>query len=349
MPLISVIIPVYNSEKYIEQCLNSVLSQSLKDMEIICIDDCSCDSSCSIIKNYQKTDSRISLIQNKENKKQGYCRNLGIQKASSQYIHFLDSDDYITDNDFYKNVIAQMEKKHLEIFIFNFSEYYQDKNWLVTSEKYKRFPFIENDMSGMCWDKIYLKNFLLDHTINFAAGVFWEDILFSFLLKIYASKIEYTDKQYICYRLNSNHSTTTNILKIYPDSIKMTEISFKLLSDRNLLEKNKITFINYYFGILYFDIAHRVFEKSLYHYCKMLVEIQKLLQRLDITETQLQEIKKSHLQIYKHIKNMKEPFLLSEILRAIPKKIFSIRNIKPNKQKIITLLGININIHAGEE
>lgn len=92
MKKVSVIIPVYNSEKYLKQCLDSVLSQTYKNLEIICIDDCSTDKSVKIIKSIN--DSRIKLIKLKTNSGAGVCRNKGIDVATGDYICFLDSDDY---------------------------------------------------------------------------------------------------------------------------------------------------------------------------------------------------------------------------------------------------------------
>ena len=95
---ISVIIPVYNVEKYIEDCLNSILVQTLKDFEIICIDDCSTDNSLQIIETYTHKDKRIKILKNKKNEGPSYTRNIGIEMAQGEYIYFLDSDDMIEKN-----------------------------------------------------------------------------------------------------------------------------------------------------------------------------------------------------------------------------------------------------------
>ena len=94
MPKISVIIPVYNVEKYLGQCLDSVVNQTFKDIEIICIDDGSTDSSLDILKKYAQIDSRIIII-NSENNGVSEARNKGIERAKGDYIYFIDGDDYI--------------------------------------------------------------------------------------------------------------------------------------------------------------------------------------------------------------------------------------------------------------
>ncbi|MBO4712070.1 glycosyltransferase family 2 protein [bacterium] len=95
MPKISIIIPVYNVEKYLRECLDSCINQTLKDIEIICVDDYSTDNSFKILEEYQQNDSRIKIFKQAENKKQGAARNKGLEVATGEYIWFVDSDDYI--------------------------------------------------------------------------------------------------------------------------------------------------------------------------------------------------------------------------------------------------------------
>ena len=94
-PKISVIIPVHNTEKYLEKCLDSVLNQTFTDIEVICIDDTSSDSSLDLLRAYEQKDPRIRVFSNKINQGQGYTRNYGIKLARGKYINFMDSDDYI--------------------------------------------------------------------------------------------------------------------------------------------------------------------------------------------------------------------------------------------------------------
>ena len=94
-PLISVIIPVYNVEKYLRECLDSVINQTYKNLEIICVNDCSTDSSPEILEEYAKKDRRIIIKKNPKNIGLGLTRNEGIKIASGEYIHCLDSDDWL--------------------------------------------------------------------------------------------------------------------------------------------------------------------------------------------------------------------------------------------------------------
>ena len=99
MVKISVVIPVYNVEKYLEQCLDSVIAQSFEDIEVICVNDGSTDSSLEILKRYANNDSRIKIISQK-NKGAGAARNVGIENAAGEYVYFMDSDDYLNADAF---------------------------------------------------------------------------------------------------------------------------------------------------------------------------------------------------------------------------------------------------------
>ena len=103
MPKVSVIIPVYNTEKYLRRCFDSVVNQTLSDIEIICINDCSTDNSLEILQEYASKDKRIKLIDFKVNKGAAIARNIGIDAATGEYIGFVDSDDFV-DLDFYEKL-----------------------------------------------------------------------------------------------------------------------------------------------------------------------------------------------------------------------------------------------------
>ena len=95
MPKVSVIMPVYNVEAYLAECLDSVLHQTFQDIEIICIDDASTDHSMDILREFAHKDARITLLQNDSNQRQAYARNKGMDRACGEYVLFVDSDDYI--------------------------------------------------------------------------------------------------------------------------------------------------------------------------------------------------------------------------------------------------------------
>ena len=117
-PLISVIIPVYNVDKFLKRCLNSVLNQTLTDIEVICIDDCSHDKSFDILKEYSGMDNRVKCYKNEVNIGQGLTRNRGIDLACGEYIAFVDSDDWI-EPDMYEELYARTEIQKYDLICCN--------------------------------------------------------------------------------------------------------------------------------------------------------------------------------------------------------------------------------------
>ena len=115
----SVIIPMYNVERYISECLNSVLRQTLQDIEIICIDDGSKDRTPNIVQEFIKQDKRIKILKNKDNRGQAYARNRGIEIASGTYIYFMDADDKLTDVKAIQILYEHAERDELDCVVFN--------------------------------------------------------------------------------------------------------------------------------------------------------------------------------------------------------------------------------------
>ena len=122
---LSVIIPVYNSMLYLDKCIDSLVNQTINDCEFIFVSDGSTDKSVDIIKEYQKKDKRIKLLE-KENGGQASARNLGLSNASGEYIAFLDSDDYVSF-DMYKVMYDRANRDNLDIVVCNYYLAYPDK------------------------------------------------------------------------------------------------------------------------------------------------------------------------------------------------------------------------------
>ena len=137
LPVVSIIIPVYNVESYLAECLDSACNQTLKNIEIICINDGSTDNSLNILQEYEKRDNRISII-SQDNRGASRARNIGIQHAKGKYIYFLDSDDYLA-HDALEMLVNTMETGNLELLLFNanvFGEAGVEKKRLQTEKKH---------------------------------------------------------------------------------------------------------------------------------------------------------------------------------------------------------------------
>ena len=215
---ISIILPIYNVENYLSKCLESIASQSLKDIEIICINDGSTDKSLEIIKDFAHKDNRFIII-NQKNKGTGVCRNIGLSIAKGEYIFFIDPDDYIANNalkklyDFAK--INNSEVVHFNFFEHNettniikevsFSKFFKaryhydlEKNPFYHWKKFKKNCLIEHDLH--VWNHLYKREFILKNNIKFAPTVRCEDHIFSISAKLLAKKIDYLNDYLYFYR-----------------------------------------------------------------------------------------------------------------------------------------------------
>ncbi len=182
---ISVIVPVYNSEKYLERCLNSITKQSLKEIEIICINDGSTDKSCDIIKNFLAVDSRIKLV-NQENQGLSVARNNGIKNAVGEYISFIDSDDFI-DINFYEVLYTAAKRYNADISCSGIIKEDAKKKKIILSfdnevfeeDIRKKFLISKSLQHCFVWNKIYKRDSLLLNNLFFPSGIIYEDMMFT--------------------------------------------------------------------------------------------------------------------------------------------------------------------------
>lgn len=195
--LISVIIPIYNTEQYLKECLDSVCSQSYKDIEIICINDGSTDNSEEITRSYAQQDQRIKLISQK-NQGLSITRNNGVSQAQGEYLFFLDSDDTIEQNAI-ETLYNRAERTQADIVICNLNKIYDSKKKEESSPFWKRIDskgkiheqgeipitFRPSNISDYiyitpcyAWNKLYKTEFLKKHEIRFVPHIIYEDIIY---------------------------------------------------------------------------------------------------------------------------------------------------------------------------
>lgn len=180
---VSVVIPAYNVEKYLRQCLDSVINQTLKEIEIICINDGSTDGSLEILQEYEKKDSRIRLI-NKENEGISAARNQGMELAQGEYISFIDSDDWIDEN--YLEALYTAAKKYDSDIacssIIRVTGKRKRKKIIYKQEEYttdrdKKNELTNAPISSYVWNKIYRRKPLLSSGVKFPVGRVYEDVI----------------------------------------------------------------------------------------------------------------------------------------------------------------------------
>ncbi len=245
-PKVSVIIPIYNVEKYLSQCLDSVCAQTLHDIEIICVNDESTDSCSHILKKYAKLDNRIKVITQK-NSGLSAARNAGLKAATGDYITFLDSDDWVA-SDFYELLYNNAIKNNADISCGN-TIYYKNNKDMWFDELDKRVfdeiktIYISPDekrnicRSWACWNKIYKRDLIIKNNLLFYPGKLVEDFPFTFLVCALSKKIVVNPCAILYYRQNSNGIMLSKRQKCAFDAldncIKLREDFYKLKQIKN--------------------------------------------------------------------------------------------------------------------
>ena len=216
---VSIIIPVYNVEQYLRQCLDSVCNQTFKDIEIIVVNDCSPDNSLQIIKEYQQKDNRIVLLDLKENIGLGFARNEGMKVAKGKYITFVDSDDWVT-KDYVEVLYNTIEKYNYDVISPDFYEYDNITQKISKSKHPKDFynisiSTIDIKQKLLCKEhihyvrKIYRLKFLKDNNIIFKLNKL-EDTPFTWECILKTNKFMFIDNKIYYYRTNRKGSVLTD-------------------------------------------------------------------------------------------------------------------------------------------
>lgn len=262
MTKLSVIVPVYNAEKYIRECLDSIINQTYKDIEIICVNDGSIDNSQSILEEYAKKDSRIRVI-TQENQGVAASRNTGLENAQGEYITYVDDDDFIDDNT-YEEALKHIEEADMVCFgikVFGDSNYEQrcgDENYYKV--KYKGFQklnrkMIMNTDASAC-DKIYKKSIIDQNGISFKEGLLYEDANFYFKYVSCSKTAYYLDRYFYHYR-RSGDSIMSETFRRTDKAIHhlyIIEDVFNFWKNNHYIEKNEKLFIKLF--ELYFNLSY---------------------------------------------------------------------------------------------
>ncbi len=227
-PLVSVIVPVYNVEEYVAECLDSILSQTYRNIEILCVNDQSADRSPDILAQYRKKDDRIRIINNRENRGLSFSRNAGLLEASGEYVLFIDSDDHI-DPDTVEKCVESADKDQTDLVVFSMVNYEEDggkEEQLKLLSKYDAQKVYSGNeilyeayVNKKDWPVnavlcLYRRSFLAEHGITFVEGILHEDNLFSYLCLKYSQRIRLLPIPFYHRRIRSNSiiTSTHNLL-----------------------------------------------------------------------------------------------------------------------------------------
>ena len=261
MTKVSVIIPVYNVEKYIPECLDSVLNQTFKDIEIICINDCSTDGSFNILKKYAQKDKRIRVIDFLKNQGVSIARNTGIEEASGDYIAFLDPDDW-WELYLIEKAINKIQKDNTDIVLFCHNEFIN--NELVP--KVEKIAEIQDIINGadftkyiynvaiLAWDKLYKAELLKNERIRFTEHLHpTEDVIFALEVFSKKPKVSYMTKCFYNYRIKRKGSAMNNYCRLITNQIEALKILLNLKFYKEADDEYKMHCVKLiYGGVVYF-------------------------------------------------------------------------------------------------
>lgn len=254
---VSVVIPVYNVEKYLNECMDSVINQTLKEIEIICVDDGSTDSSLSILHEYAKQDSRITIL-TQENQGAGVARNTGLDIATGEYLSFLDADDFF-HLEMLEKAYNQSSYLKAEICVFKSNSYntskkiYKELNYTIKCDFSNNQLFKPKDIEsnifkcfvGWAWDKLFLTKFIKNNNLNFQNLRSTNDMFFVFASIVTANKITILNEVLAYHRVELNTSIS-NTRELSWDCFYKALITVKqYLIKIDLYDYYRVDFINY--------------------------------------------------------------------------------------------------------
>lgn len=256
---ISVIIPVYNAEKYLCACLDSLILQTFKEFEILCIDDGSTDSSLKILETYQQKDSRIRVF-SQENKYAGAARNVGIAESVGEYITFADADDFV-EQDFLELLYQKSIHNQLDICICKSDKYHEKKQlfqkWdtIVWNRVPKKNIFSREDLAENiflfltptpCY-KLIKRDLVIKNNLKFQEIRHANDVYFAMMILLYAERICILDEKCLYhYRIGIRENLQSTKVKQPLNDIRACQKIYNELRSRDMYkEKIKMSFLNY--------------------------------------------------------------------------------------------------------
>ena len=250
--------PVYNAQDYLEQCIVSILAQTLQEIEVICVDDSSTDRSLEILKKYEKEDSRMRVL-TQPNSGAGAARNRGLSQASGEYLSFLDADDFF-EPDMLELAYAKAKEDRADMVVFKSDQYHTDSDqfvqvaWTLREKEIPPYtPFNHRQMTdnifkvfvGWAWDKLFSREFVEKHHLTFQEQRTSNDMLFVFSAVALAKRITIVPKVLAHQRRDAKDSlskTRENSWHCFYDALTALR---QRLTDEGLFPETEKDFINY--------------------------------------------------------------------------------------------------------
>lgn len=225
MPKVSVVVPIYNVEKYIKKCLNSLVNQTLQEIQIIFVNDGSTDESGNIAKEYASKYPNKIIYLEKENGGLSDARNFGMRYAEGEYIAFLDSDDYV-ENTMYEEMYNKAIQENSDYVECDFLWEYPGKTKKDKRISYNNKKEMLTNVRVVAWNKLIKREILEKNNISFPKGLRYEDIEFTYKLIPYLNKTSYVNKEFVHYVQRNNsianvqNERTAEVFTIFDNIIK---------------------------------------------------------------------------------------------------------------------------------
>lgn len=249
MPLVSVIMPVYNAENDVHIAIDSIINQTYKNWELLVVDDCSTDNTCSIVREYEKQDSRICLLQQEKNAGPGYAKNKGLDKAKGQYVTFCDGDDWL-EKDAYEKMLAEADENPDVIIAGFYRDIYNKGNELIEQnlvcseaflclkkeELLSKIPEIdEKRLFSYAWNKLYRAEIIKKFSVDFSDKKFGEDYDFNVDFFAFAEKAVMLEAGVYHYIKKNGESLTERFIPDFFEINKDRFVKMKaLMMDNNV-------------------------------------------------------------------------------------------------------------------
>ena len=254
-PAFSIIVPCYNVENYIAECLNSIIKQKYTNFEVLVVDDCGQDSTIEIAEIFAKRDNRIKIIKHKKNKGLGAARNTALKKAKGKYIVCVDSDDYIK-TDLLNDVYNKFKKTGLDVIWFKANKYIHLAQNTLSYNNYPIFSVAKEgiitlsdsnliDFPLVSWNKAYNREFLINNNIFWTEGKKFEDVEFFWKVHTKTDTIYLIDKPLYVYRMRPNSICTTGGNDVIEDLYYVNTLVYKYLKESNLFPKYRTQYMRY--------------------------------------------------------------------------------------------------------
>lgn len=301
MSMVSIVIPVYNTSKYLSECLNSLINQTYENLEIVCVDDESTDNSLDILKRYAGVDSRIKVYSKKNDHKGGAAsaRNFGLEKATGKYIMFLDSDDFF-EIDMIEKMVEKAEKNQAEIVICGAQDFDDISQKVVGLNKkievdlapnkecfsYQDCPkYIFQIAEFIAWNKLFSLKLIRSNNLFFESIPISDDQYLPALALVLAKRITIVDEHFINYRINTGTSQVDSQARHPEAAYQATYSIVKRFKELGVYEAVKQSYINITLRLnrLYFDRMQSL-ESLAFLHKKYIDDVWVMLEAMELTD-----------------------------------------------------------------